>query len=257
MAQLKTTSAMTLMGLKGPEYIKTINESLGLTPQKPAEAVSPIGKIAADVKAGLIPQSVLDAAIKVEAVNAEGGLTLKDKMAEEARLRDEYSKRIEDLTSAERNQSIIETSAADNTGAGDIALVISFMKMLDPGSVVRETEFATAANAGGLLNRLKSLATTVESGQFLGQEQRNEFRKLSRKFLDAARTQEQGVQQSYQAIVDNYGLNPVNVFGVQTGSEAKTELAKAAFLADPRISPLNPEQQEIAWKKYQELMARK
>jgi hypothetical protein len=35
MAQLKTTTAMTLMGLKGPEYIKTINESLGLTPQKP------------------------------------------------------------------------------------------------------------------------------------------------------------------------------------------------------------------------------
>jgi hypothetical protein len=37
MAQLKTTSAMTLMGLKGPEYIKTINESLGLTPAKTPE----------------------------------------------------------------------------------------------------------------------------------------------------------------------------------------------------------------------------
>jgi hypothetical protein len=92
------------------------------------------------------------------------------------------------------------------------------MKMLDPGSVVRETEFATAANAGGLLGRLQSLATKVESGQFLSQEQRNEFQNLSRKFLDAARTQEQGVQQSYQAIVDNYGLNPVNVFGVQTAT---------------------------------------
>jgi hypothetical protein len=39
MAQLKTTSAMTLMGLKGPEYIKTINESLGLTPAKPTDAI--------------------------------------------------------------------------------------------------------------------------------------------------------------------------------------------------------------------------
>ena len=39
MAQLKTTSAMTLMGLKGPEYIKMINESLGLTPAKPTEAM--------------------------------------------------------------------------------------------------------------------------------------------------------------------------------------------------------------------------
>jgi hypothetical protein len=92
------------------------------------------------------------------------------------------------------------------------------MKMLDPGSVVRETEFATAANAGGLLGRLKSLATKVESGQFLSAEQRTEFQNLSRKFLDAARVQEQGVQQSYQAIVDNYGLNPINVFGVQAAN---------------------------------------
>jgi hypothetical protein len=37
MSQLKTTAAMTLMGLKGPEYIKTINESLGLTPAKMPE----------------------------------------------------------------------------------------------------------------------------------------------------------------------------------------------------------------------------
>jgi hypothetical protein len=235
MAQLKTTSAMTLMGLKGPEYIKTINESLGLTPAKPAEAVSPIGKIAADVKAGLIPKSVLDAAIKVEAVNAEGGLTLKDKVAEEARLRGEYSKRTEDLTAAERNQSIIETSAADNTGAGDIALVTSFMKMLDPGSVVRETEFATAANAGGLLGRLQSLATKVESGQFLSAEQRTEFQNLSRKFLDAARVQEQGVQQSYQAIVDNYGLNPVNVFGARAATEGAAGAIPQSFLSSQAV----------------------
>ena len=89
------------------------------------------------------------------------------------------------------------------------------MKMLDPGSVVRETEFATAANAGGLLARLKSLASKVESGKFLSPEQRTEFQSLSKKYLDAAQTQEQGVKESYQAIVDNYGLNPINVFGVQ------------------------------------------
>ena len=214
-AGVSILAVLNASGAINDTVLKSITDA---TQQKAAEAASPIGKIAADVNAGLIPRSVLDAAIKLESVSAEGGLTLKDKVAEEARLRGEYSKRTEDLTSAERNQSIIETSAADNTGAGDIALVTSFMKMLDPGSVVRETEFATAANAGGLLGRLKSLATKVESGQFLSQEQRTEFQNLSRKFLDAARVQEQGVQQSYQAIVDNYGLNPVNVFGVQAAT---------------------------------------
>jgi hypothetical protein len=214
-AAISIGSAMTAADAIAPDVWKSI---LDATQPKAAEAASPLGKLAQDVAKGILPQSVLDSALKLDKTNAEGGLTLKDKVAEEARLRGEYSKRTEDLTSAERNQSIIETSAADNTGAGDIALVTSFMKMLDPGSVVRETEFATAANAGGLLGRLKSLATKVESGQFLSAEQRTEFQNLSRKFLDAARVQEQGVQQSYQAIVDNYGLNPINVFGVQAAN---------------------------------------
>ena len=235
MQSVRTTSGLTLGGFIGFDKLKLLNEAAGIGPVEAAEAVSPIGKIAADVKAGLIPKSVLDAAIKVEAVNAEGGLTLKDKVAEEARLRGEYSKRTEDLTSAERNQSIIETSAADNTGAGDIALVTSFMKMLDPGSVVRETEFATAANAGGLLGRLQSLATKVESGQFLSAEQRTEFQNLSRKFLEAAQVQEQGVQQSYQAIVDNYGLNPVNVFGARAATESAAGAIPQSFLSSQAV----------------------
>ena len=251
-------SMLTTMAATGAIDSTMMKSILDATQSKAAEAASPLGKLAQDVDKGILPQSVLDSALKLDKATAEGGLTLKDKVAEEARLRGEYGKRTEDLTAAERNQSIIETSAADNTGAGDIALVTSFMKMLDPGSVVRETEFATAANAGGLLGRLKSLATKVESGQFLSAEQRTEFQNLSRKFLDAARVQEQGVQQSYQAIVDNYGLNPVNVFGARAATDAGTTTApdaRAAFLADPRISSLDPAQQEVAWNKYQEIMA--
>ena len=107
--------------------------------------------------------------------------------------------------------------------------------MLDPGSVVRETEFATAANAGGLLGRLQSLATKVESGQFLSAEQRTEFQNLSRKFLEAARMQEQGVQQSYQAIVDNYGLNPVNVFGARAATESAAGAIPQSFLSSQAV----------------------
>ena len=41
-------------------------------------------------------------------------------------------------------------SATADTGAGDISFVYQFMKMLDPNSVVREGEFATAETAGGV-----------------------------------------------------------------------------------------------------------
>lgn len=231
-AAISIGSAMTAADAIAPDVWKSI---LDATQPKAAEAASPLGKLAQDVAKGILPQSVLDSALKLDKTTAEGGLTLKDKVAEEARLRGEYSKRTEDLTSAERNQSIIETSAADNTGAGDIALVTSFMKMLDPGSVVRETEFATAANAGGLLGRLQSLATKVESGQFLSAEQRTEFQNLSRKFLEAAQVQEQGVQQSYQAIVDNYGLNPVNVFGARAATESAAGAIPQSFLSSQAV----------------------
>jgi hypothetical protein len=170
------------------------------------------------VDKGILPKEVLESAIKIERMNAEGGLTPKEMVGEEARLRGEYSKRTEDLTNAERYHSMIVTSAADGTGPGDIALITSFMKMLDPGSVVRETEFATAQNAGGLLAGLGSMLTKVKTGELLLPEERVKYQELSKQFLDHARVREQGVQQSYQAIVENYGLNPINVFGVQAAT---------------------------------------
>lgn len=215
-AQLRAGGIVPVSEGGDGRYEQAMQAAGGAIPKAP-EAASPIGKIMQDVKAGILPQSVLDTAIRIEEKRASSdeGLTLQQKIAEEARLRGEYTKRTEDLVSAERNYEIIQTSAADNSGAGDIALVTSFMKMLDPGSVVRETEFATAANAGGLLARLRTIATKIEDGQFLSEQQRTDFQRLAEKYLQAARDQEGPVRESYQAIIDNYGLNPVNVFGTR------------------------------------------
>lgn len=233
---IAATSAFTIMGLKGPEYLSKVDKALGLDGGA-VEGASPIGKIAQDVEAGLIPRSVLDAQIRVEEKAGEEGLSLQQRIAEEARLRGEYAKRTEDLSSAERNFEIIQRSSQDNSGAGDIALVTSFMKMLDPGSVVRETEFATAANAGGLLARLSTIADRVESGQFLTTQQRADFQRLSGQYLEAAKEQEGRVQSSYQRIVDNYGLDPVNVFGARAVTAAPPPAAPAAA---PTAAPAAP-----------------
>jgi hypothetical protein len=213
---------MTATGAIDTGVMDAIIEQTGQGKSAP-EGASPLGKIAQDVNAGLIPKSVLETAIRVDEKATEEGLTLQQRVAEEARLRGEYAKRTEDLSAAERNYLIIEKSGADMTGAGDIALVTSFMKMLDPGSVVRETEFATAANAGGLLNRLTALATKVEKGAFLSPEQRADFTRLAKEYLSAAEAQESQVQASYQQIVQNYGLDPVNVFGARAVTAAPTD----------------------------------
>lgn len=279
LSQLRATSAMTVMGLKGPEYIGQLNDALGVGKDaKPTEAfrtidaqlraagilplieggdgryeqamaeraglgeqtpqaVSPIGKIAQDVEAKIIPKSVLDTAIRIEEKQGEDGLTLQQKIAEEARLRGEFVKRTEDLTSASRNYDLIVASAGDNSGAGDIALVTSFMKMLDPGSVVRETEFATARDTGGLMTKLRAAATKIEDGRFLSPDQRQDFVRLSKQYLDAAKRQQDSVRTSFAQIIDNYQLNPVNVFGVEAATTTQEEPASAEIPQSYRTNP--------------------
>ena len=52
------------------------------------------------------------------------------------------------------------------SGASDIALLIGYMKTLDPGSVVRETEYATAKNAGGVSERVRNIFHNVRDAIF-------------------------------------------------------------------------------------------
>lgn len=67
-------------------------------------------------------------------------------------------------------------AAGDNpSAAGDIGLLTAYMKLVDPGSTVREGEFATAANAGGIPDRLKALYNRLLDGKRLSEDQRSDF----------------------------------------------------------------------------------
>lgn len=62
-------------------------------------------------------------------------------------------------------------------GAADIAGIITFMKSLDPGSVVREGEFATAASVGGIVDSLGATFEGWKEGDRLTDKQRAELAK--------------------------------------------------------------------------------
>ncbi len=61
------------------------------------------------------------------------------------------------------------------TGAGDLSLIFQYMKILDPGSTVREGEFATAQNSGGVDDRVRSLYNQIVEGARLSASQRIDF----------------------------------------------------------------------------------
>ena len=62
----------------------------------------------------------------------------------------------------------IEAAAERKSAAGDLALIFNFMKVLDPGSVVRESEFATAQNAAGVPERIRNAWNKIQYGTRLG-----------------------------------------------------------------------------------------
>lgn len=70
----------------------------------------------------------------------------------------------------------IKASITDPSSAGDMALIFNFMKLLDPASTVREGEFATAQNAGGVPDIvLTAYNNMLRNGERLDPERREDF----------------------------------------------------------------------------------
>jgi hypothetical protein len=156
------------------------------------------------------------AALELEALKATGGVDPDKKFNQEEKIRKEYQARTKVYGELGTTFSNIKSSAEVKTGPGDIALITSFMKMLDPGSVVRETEFATARDTAGLYTRLENSLKKAESGQFLQPNQRKEFVDLAKQYLDSAQKKAGDDKTALGVVVKNYKLNPDNVFGPET-----------------------------------------
>lgn len=98
--------------------------------------------------------------------------------------------------------------SVDESAAGDLALIFNYMKMLDPGSVVRESEFATAQNAAGVPERVRNLWNNLLTGERLGDAQRADFKSQSANLYGAARQQYDLIAAQYTALAQEIGIDP-------------------------------------------------
>jgi cell fate (sporulation/competence/biofilm development) regulator YlbF (YheA/YmcA/DUF963 family) len=175
----------------------------------------------------------------------------KDKFEAENKIQSDYNKKAKDFKDAEIAHSKLAESVSLKTGAGDLAIVFSFMKMLDPGSVVRESEFAQAQNTAGLLQRLEVAADQIQQGTLLSEQQRQNFLVLSNKFLQSGRIHLAKIRLDKGLQVKNYSLNPVNVFGSELAppsfyldAEVYRKAKKANITPDDIWEKMNPAQRE-------------
>jgi hypothetical protein len=180
---------------------------LGLTNAQTGSALAQTKKL------GLESQK---AALELEALKSTGGMDPTKTFEQEEKLRKEYQSRTKVYGELGTTFNNIQSSAGAKTGPGDIALITGFMKMLDPGSVVRETEFATARDTAGLYTRLENSLKKAESGQFLQPNQRQEFVNLAKQYYESAQKKAEEDKKALGVVVKNYRLNAENVFGPET-----------------------------------------
>lgn len=129
----------------------------------------------------------------------------------EKALRGEYLKGSQDFMSVRDSYSRIQAAAQEHTGASDLAMVYSYMKMLDPGSAVREGEFANAENAGGVPSQIVSLYNKVIGGGRLPEFMRQQFVQQATRQYQAAMERQKNYTNTYTGLSKNYGFDPAHI----------------------------------------------
>lgn len=132
-------------------------------------------------------------------------------------LRKEVNKVTEDFRDQDAAFGRVLASAKDASPAGDLALIFNYMKVLDPGSVVRESEFATAAATGSYGQRIEAAVNKVMSGEKLSDDQRRDFVTRAQGLYNEARKGYENVKQGYMPIVEAQKLPVEQVFAIQPG----------------------------------------
>lgn len=124
----------------------------------------------------------------------------------------------------------LEKAMAENAKGGskvavDQALITILNKMLDPSSVVRESEYARTPGDLAFLNRMRGKVEKLKTGGAgLTDEDRTAIAAMARTFSDVSQSMYNEQEQYYSGLAQRYGYNPENV--VRLGGAAARDKNK-------------------------------
>jgi len=178
------------------------------------KAQDPLGQLEQDVRNGLISEE--DAFARRKMLR-EGKPAVQVNMGEqksftnETTLRKEYNDEIKGFRTVKDAYRRIQVAGQNDTAASDISLIYGYMKILDPGSVVREGEFATAQNAAGIPERIQAAYNKALTGERLAPSTKQDFLRQSQLIYEQALAGQQSVASRYKGIAEKYNLDPASV----------------------------------------------
>lgn len=141
------------------------------------------------------------------------GQTKQDIFKQQNDLRKDYISTPEVKAFNEMKTSFGQINAGLNakSAAGDLTAATKFMKLLDPGSVVRESELYLAMNATGLIDRIANYKARLENGEVLNPKQREDFRNVANQLFKAAEATKLNYDKQYEEIAKANNLDPAKI----------------------------------------------
>lgn len=125
----------------------------------------------------------------------------------------------------------------ENPQVADVSMIFNYMKMLDPGSTVREGEYATARDTAGMPQGLRNAYNKAVGGGFLSDAQRRDFRSLAWNLFQKESSNVQELNERYKAQGDAFNVDVSTILEDPTKiiKEDKTFSSKISskILSDP------------------------
>jgi len=142
----------------------------------------------------------------------------------------------------EITQAYRKIVSAPDTAPGDMSKIFGYMKILDPGSTVREGEYASAENARGIPDSIKAMYNKVVDGTRLTPKQRGEFDSAAGSLVESQKGQFDQIATFYTNTAKRQGANPENVIynpyqDLPTGKKKEETPLPQGVVVAPRALP--------------------
>ena len=153
-------------------------------------------------------------------------------------LRQEFIGQSRDFKLVSDSFGRIQSAAKNPSPAGDLALIFNYMKMLDPGSTVREGEFATAQNSASIPERIRAQYNRVTSGERLTDPTRSDFLDRAQSLYGAQEQGQKQIESVYSGLSQRAGISPENVI---VDYRVKRDENAVSPRVDPSVDPIEAE----------------
>jgi hypothetical protein len=166
-------------------------------------------------------------------VGLESTLKLRDRFVRETQAANTVTQQLALMKSS------LKAAEAGNMAAGSQGVLVTFQKILDPTSVVRESEYARSASGQALLSRIEGAADKlVKGGAGVPVSELKQFVSLAEQFARDQAASAGETKRQIDAIAGEYGLKSENITR-DIGRAAATDL-DAAWAKLPKPQPTAP-----------------